>query len=695
MHWRVGAHRSHSQLFLCLVLGSGHTAAASTQPDLLNVAKQLECAQNAQQATSALQSYKNINLPKLPLPNEWFDSDKPPALHAASLDITLHVLSETSKRFPELALDVEQVVLQWGYCEVFLDNTFYDFITKGGQLNRLLAESTSPINWDGFRAMGFLGDHKDRFVIDAFKHDDAPFVFYEVDYSIMFRTQCLPHPQTSKLFFDSETYFPWRVVHDGYKNNERYPYDWQAGCAVDETAQVTQVQNTPDNEADKAVDTEADTVDVLAAVDDNVKAAGSNDSVNSIDASDASKTTNEDFELDSSNRHELTPAERELLIARRMVGYRYEITELQKSVRTVATGPGYYYFTVPLRPQQPGDGIADYVSPKKMDGPLVDGIADYIDPQRAKPNTKSRFAIDSPVSDDDKRALLASASELGQRWLNDVRNQSYGYRRPRPGIVRSSTRDTAEDSEQAKEPELAAQNVVPVIIDEGGVAPIVVFNPEPEPIEEVSEPEPLRTKKKKKYRGLNGFITLGNRGFDSDGFSITAGASYKPIKESYWFARTSWNYRFDDEEFRYTWGIGYDDWHPGTWAVQLNHWGPLLPGDYLDIDNAVASITYKFNKNNFMTKNRIASSVTLSQKISGDPVFSWSNSWSPKGKWFVRSTVSQPVKGGDSSWSYGFGYTDYSPFSFSFEYNNWGYNKAFEYNFKDNASLSMTYRWRY
>ena len=234
-----------------------------------------------------------------------------------------------------------------------------------------------------------------------------------------------------------------------------------------------------------------------------------------------------------------------------------------------------------------------------------------------------------------------------------------------------------------------------MIVDENEQGATVINEAVLEPEQADSIPNKKNTKPKRKYHGFNGFITLGNRSFNSDGFSITTGASYKPIKDSYWFARSSWNYRFDDEEFRYTWGIGYDDWHPGTWAVQLNHWGPLLPGDYLDLDNAVASVTYKFNKNKFMQKNKLSSSVTLSQKISGDPVFSWSNSWSPKGKWFVRSTISKPIKGGDLSWSYGFGYANYSPFTFSFEYNNWGYNKAFEYNFKDNGILSLTYRWRY
>jgi hypothetical protein len=25
----------------------------------------------------------------------------------------------------------------------------------------------------------------------------------------------------------------------------------------------------------------------------------------------------------------------------------------------------------------------------------------------------------------------------------------------------------------------------------------------------------------------------------------------------------------------YSYGLGYDDWHPGTFSVQMNHWGPV------------------------------------------------------------------------------------------------------------------------
>jgi len=39
-----------------------------------------------------------------------------------------------------------------------------------------------------------------------------------------------------------------------------------------------------------------------------------------------------------------------------MFGYRYEMIQKEKSLWSVAAGPGFYYYRVPLRPQAKGDG---------------------------------------------------------------------------------------------------------------------------------------------------------------------------------------------------------------------------------------------------------------------------------------------------------------------------------------------------
>lgn len=332
-----------------------------------------------------------------------------------------------------------------------------------------------------------------------------------------------------------------------------------------------------------------------------------------------------------------------------------------------------------LRPQIVGDGISDYVVVNPKD---INRIADNSGSEEALRSVPSIALL--PKDKNSNIQVIKRHMDEGRQIQHLPINHL-----PINKQTQSSWKTLSVITVSS------ALTTVPVVDSQGGEAPAVVIEAIPEPKKEVKKPEQLRTKPIKKYHGFSGFMTLGNRQFESGGFNVTTGVSYKPIKDSYWFVRSSVNYRFEDEKIRYTWGIGYDDWHPGTVAFQLNHWGPLLPGDNLDTENAIASLSYKFNKNEFMKNHRFSSSITFSQKISGDPTFSWSNSWNPKGKWFVRSTITQPIKGGATSWSYGFGYANYSPFTFSFEYNNWGYNKTLDYNFKDNGLVSLTYRWRY
>jgi len=56
----------------------------------------------------------------------------------------------------------------------------------------------------------------------------------------------------------------------------------------------------------------------------------------------------------------------------------------------------------------------------------------------------------------------------------------------------------------------------------------------------------------------------------------------------------NYTYLPDSGQLTYSWGIGYDDWHPGTVSVQLNNWGPIKPGEGLALDKAVTNIGYKF-----------------------------------------------------------------------------------------------------
>lgn len=203
----------------------------------------------------------------------------------------------------------------------------------------------------------------------------------------------------------------------------------------------------------------------------------------------------------------------------------------------------------------------------------------------------------------------------------------------------------------------------------------------------------VHSKNIKTSKGFSGSISLQNRSFISENTSLNFAFAYKPIQDSYWFIRSALNLSQQDEPISYSWGIGYDDWHPGTWGIQLNHWGPLKRGDNLDIKNAVAEINYKVDSDT-LKKHRLSSSIALSKPLTGEPSLSWGWSWNPHSNWFIRSTLIKPVIG-TLNWSYGFGYTSYAKSSLSLEYNNWGVNRFPKTNFKKNGQLSLTYRWEF
>ena len=195
-------------------------------------------------------------------------------------------------------------------------------------------------------------------------------------------------------------------------------------------------------------------------------------------------------------------------------------------------------------------------------------------------------------------------------------------------------------------------------------------------------------------KGFSGSVSLENRSFELSNTSLKLAVAYKPFQDSYWFVRSTLNVSQQSDPFSYSWGIGYDDWHPGTWALQLNHWGPLQFGDGLDFDNAIAEVSYKL-KSDWMKDHNLSAAVALSKPISDDPVLSFGWSWNPYSHWFVRSTLIKPLDSSELNWSYGFGFTRYNPSSWSVEYNNWGVNSFPQTNFVDNGQLSLIYRWAF
>lgn len=182
--------------------------------------------------------------------------------------------------------------------------------------------------------------------------------------------------------------------------------------------------------------------------------------------------------------------------------------------------------------------------------------------------------------------------------------------------------------------------------------------------------------------------------------SFGANVSWKP--HSYFFMRGGINYNYlpGSGKFSYSWGLGYDDWHPGTFSAQLNNWGPLKPGDD-PFKGAVANFGYKFVAD-FLKPYHLKGSAAINIPISGDPSLSTTWIWSPIEHWFVRASISKSlVKAGGLDWSYSFGYSDWHPFTFSLTYDNWGTNPIFDssqgnsFNFTENGAISLSWSWAF
>ncbi|MCK5829768.1 MAG: hypothetical protein KAH20_05650 [Methylococcales bacterium] len=184
--------------------------------------------------------------------------------------------------------------------------------------------------------------------------------------------------------------------------------------------------------------------------------------------------------------------------------------------------------------------------------------------------------------------------------------------------------------------------------------------------------------------------------------TLSVGANVSWTPHSYFFIRGGVNYKYypDDDVLSYSWGIGYDDWHPGTFSFQLNNWGPILPGEGLAFDKAIADIGYKF-KAEFLKPYKIAGSASFVIPVTGDQQITTTWSWAPFEYWFVRVSFQvKPFNYDGVTWSYGFGYSDWHPFTVGLAYNNWGPNsltddKGDGVNFKDNGLVSLSFGWAF
>jgi len=181
--------------------------------------------------------------------------------------------------------------------------------------------------------------------------------------------------------------------------------------------------------------------------------------------------------------------------------------------------------------------------------------------------------------------------------------------------------------------------------------------------------------------------------------SPSASMSLSPFK--YGFARMGVSYRVVEaydwdpaEATSFTWGVGYDDWHPGTWSVQINNWAPNTPeSGWAILTGAEMDVTYKIPFPSGIGRY-LGMSGTLNMPFSRPPGVGARLSVRP---WrhltgFVGLRYS-PYSTEGATFTYGFGWADWHPFSFSLNYYNWGPNYTWEPNATQNGQVTLSFSW--
>ena len=233
---RRGVNRVGIALLLIVVSAFTKVGAVEIEnpqrTPLLERSRQLYCAVDAVAAEEAIRSFHRIEIPGLGVPNEWFGTDNPPSLAAASLDIALMVLLRSRKRFPELNDNVEDIMTTWNFCHSMLAGEVYDLKVVKYQPVRRVAPSESPVNWSGFEELGLLEGSEDRYIPDLFTPGRKPDLFFLRDWWILHKDHCLPHPETGEMFYQRKPHGPTRVPSDWYAKVDRYEYYWEPNCSI-------------------------------------------------------------------------------------------------------------------------------------------------------------------------------------------------------------------------------------------------------------------------------------------------------------------------------------------------------------------------------------------------------------------------------------------------------------------------------
>lgn len=569
--------RSTHGLLACLLFFI--TLATSTevnaeQSPLLKIAQDLHCVKSEQDATALLAKLAKLPIEPFGIPSEDLTNTQSSELYAATADILLHVLYETTQRYPKLQETVEQIALLWNYCELINDGDLADLLaSKQEGIIKREAIGPFPANKQGFEIWGFTKYANSHYVPEMLKLVPLyPRAYQDLLYRLT-AEQCFPHPDIDTLQNEvrSRPYGGTLHLTPALEPGKKYPFFWQQQCGP----MVTKKTKIP-------------------------------------------------------------PPHR---IPKNTVIRKNSIKRLENNVNEQA-----HTSVVKLEAQT--IVLESKVSPKPIDSAAFVSLPKLVKTMRFRPVLKPK-----PKSKPSIKKMVMPVS-----YEKTILSVSFKkYTQPNTGEI----------------------PVISAAIPSGN--------------SNAGAPLPLPPE--------NGLGIAGNfyhRAKLTGAMSLGANGSWKPF--SYFFVRGGINYNYlpDSGKFSYSWGIGYDDWHPGTFSAQINNWGPVS-GNGSPFSGAVANFGYKF-KADFLKPYHLSGSAAINVPFSGESSVSTTWVWSPIEHWFVRAGLSAPLTNPSGlNWSYGFGYSDWHPFTFSLTYDNWGSNPIFDssqsdrFNFVENGAISLSW----
>jgi len=182
-----------------------------------------------------------------------------------------------------------------------------------------------------------------------------------------------------------------------------------------------------------------------------------------------------------------------------------------------------------------------------------------------------------------------------------------------------------------------------------------------------------------------------------DSYALSAGGQWSPYKFFYLRGGLSVPLSGATRIPTYTWGFGYNDWRLGGLSLGFNQWVPQNIKQIPSWKNMEFSGGYNLDLAKFLPlSNRYQSNLAFSL-FQNSPVLHNNWQYNIGDGWFARVGVGRQLslkQRNDWTWTYGFGRSSWKTGSFNVEYANWGLNRAFQPNYRQNGEVLMSWRWK-